>query len=344
MAVISIDDLRPGMVVDRNIENFQTGAILVAKGTVLNKRIISQLMNLGIEQVAIYMDNNGSIDEPINNLSVKYKFLSNKLDRIFNDVKYSKKVILSEISSEVDQLITEITKENNVIGRIKQLEEKDDYTFNHSLNVCMLAIMVGKWLNYSKKDLKQVALTGLFHDIGKLKIPDHIINKPDKLTMEEYEIVKKHSIYSYNILSGTVGISKNILMGVLQHHEREDGSGYPQGLKGNKIHEFAKIIAICDVYDAMTSNRLFKKKESPLLVAEYLNNESFNSLNPLITRVFLDNISRFYVGNKVLLSNGEIGEIVYVHPQQPTKTIVKSDSSFINFLEYQDVKIIDILK
>ncbi len=239
----------------------------------------------------------------------------------------------------------EIIQHNNILGRLRQLEEKDDYVFNHSLNVAMLAIMIGKWLDYSEKQIKQIALTGLFHDIGKLKISDNILQKPRELTIEEREIMMKHPIYSYNVLLDTVGISKNVLIGVLQHHEREDGSGYPpHGIKGDKIHEYSKIIAVCDVYDALTSDRYYRRKISPFYAAEMLEEQSFGgALDPYITRLFLDKLSEFYVGCEVLLSSGEVGTIIYVHPQNPTKSIVKSGDEYINFLEPQEVTIVDII-
>ncbi len=290
-------------------------------------------------------DTNSNSKEVLeNNFVIKYEILSDKMENVFKGIRCGKKIILTDVSEELDDLIVEIIQNNNILGRIRQLEEKDDYTFNHSLNVSMLATMIGKWLNYSDKHIKQLALTGLFHDIGKLKVPDNIINKPGKLTGKEFEIIKKHPIYSFNILSETVGISKNVLIGVLQHHEREDGSGYPQGIKGDKIHEYAKIIAVCDVYDALTSDRKYKNKSSPFYAAEILRDQSFGVLNPKITRIFLDKVSNFYVGCKVLLSNGEKGEVIYIYPQSPTKTIVKLGDKYINFLEPQSISIVDIIE
>lgn len=344
MVKTSVSDLKPGMVLSADVGSLKSGAILVSKGTVLNKKIIRKIYNQGIKYVLVYDENSDSEDVVRNNFIIKYEMLSDTMENIFTDVRIGKKIILTEISEELDDLIAEIIQNNNILGRIRQLEEKDDYTFNHSLNVSMLATMIGKWLNYSDKNIKQLALAGLFHDIGKLKISDDIVNKPDKLTESEQKIMKKHPIYSYNILSETVGISKNVSIAAFQHHEREDGSGYPQGIKGNKIHEYAKIIAVCDVYDALTSDRQYKNKISPLYAAEILEEQSFSVLDPKITRMFLDKTSEFYVGCTVILSNGKEGEIIYVHPQSPTKTIVKLGDKYINFLEPQSVSIVDIIK
>jgi HD-GYP domain-containing protein (c-di-GMP phosphodiesterase class II) len=344
VTVADVRDLKPGMVIDKDIVNMRTGAILIGSGTVLNRKLILHIKNLGLKEVDIFDEKSFLKEHPEDSLVIKYEKLSDKVENTFNDIKIGKKIILTEISDEVDDLIVELISNNNILGRLKQLEKRDNYTFNHSLDVCMLATMVGKWLGYSQIQLKQLSMAGIFHDIGKLKISDDIINKPEKLTKTEFEIIKKHPIYGYDILNETVGISRNVAIGVLQHHERQDGSGYPYGLKGNEIHEFARIIAICDIYDAMTSNRVYKRKESPFLVAEHLDDESFRNLDPRITRIFLDNISKFYVGSKVKLSNGEVGDIIFVNPQMPTKPIVKVGEKYINFLEEKKLQIVDIIK
>ena len=344
MTLVEISDLKPGMVVNKDVDDLKSGAVLVKNGTVLNRRLILLMKNLGIRRVETLDEEIFLKEHPEERLIINFEVLSDKAEKVFSNIKYGKKIMISEISEEMDMLIVELIKNNNILGRLRELEERDDYTFNHSMNVCMLSTMVGKWLGYNQVELKQLSLAGLFHDIGKLRISDDIINKPGKLTEEEFEIIKKHPIYGYNCINEAVGISKNVALGVLQHHEREDGQGYPYGVSGDKIHEFAKVIGICDIYDAMTSDRVYKKKESPFYVAEHLDEGSFKNLDPKITRMFLDNISKFYVGNVVKLSNGEVGEIVYVHPHEATKPIVKVGEKFIDFLSEQDLKIVDIIK
>ena len=344
MLKINTYELESGMVLADDVVSIRTGVILIPKGTILNKKSIRKIYNRGIKFVYIYDKDDISNNLEKDKLEIKYEILSDKLDNVFTDVKIGKKIILTEINDEIDDLIDEIIDNNNILAIIRELEEKDDYTFNHSLNVSMLTTMLGKWLGYSQKKIKQLTIAGLFHDIGKLKIDENIINKPGKLTDIEFEEIKKHTIYGYNILKETVGISKNVSLAVLQHHEREDGSGYPLGLKKNEIHEYAKIIAICDTYDAMTSNRVYKPKKSPFFAAEILRDEGFNILNPKMTKIFLDKIAGFYVGCTVLLSNGEEGDIIYIHPQAPTKAIVKLGDEFIDFLKPQDLEIVDIIK
>jgi len=346
MPLIRIDDIKAGMVLNKDIEKLDTGAILLSSGTVLNNKNIILMKNLGIRHIDVFerkdekeklvlVDDEGFLQ--------KHDALADKTKELLSNIKLGKKIIITEINDVVDDLIDELSKSNNIMGKLRQLKETSDYNFKHSLNVSMLATMLGRWLNYSPVELKQISLAGIFHDIGKLKITDDIINKPGKLTIKEFEIVKKHPIYGYNILRETVGISKNVALGVLQHHEREDGSGYPLGVKGDKIHEFAKVIAVCDVFDAMTSNRVYKEKESPFTVAEHVANNSFGILDGRISTIFLNNIANFYVGNIVKLSNGEIGEIIYINRGTPTRPVIKVAEKYIDLLHVKDISIEDII-
>ena len=346
MPLININEVKAGMVLNEDVENLETGIILLTSGTVLNRKNIVNLMNQGIKFIDVFEKSDDKKDYVIVDEDSFFQRYSDFVDitkKVLNSAKFGKKIIITEISDVVDDMIYEIVKTNNILARIRQLKDSNDYTFKHSINVSLLATMVGKWLGYTDVELKQISLAGLFHDIGKMKISDNIINKPNKLNDKEFELIKKHTIYGYNILKETIGISKNISLAALQHHEREDGSGYPLGVKSDKIHEYAKIVAVCDVFDAMTSNRVYKEKDSPFLVAEHIANNSFGVLNGRVSTVFLNNISKFYVGNIVKLSTSEIGEIIYVHNQAPTRPVVKVDEKYIDLLTEKDINIIDVI-
>lgn len=337
-------DLKPGMVLSRSVDSLNSGAILVSENTVLNKQSIRRIINYNIKYVYLYDQDNlpNEVEEDL--LELKYEQLVDKMEKVFFQVKLGKQPNLLSINHELNELIDEVFDVHNILARMRELQKKDDYTFNHSINVAILATVLGKWLGYNRNKVKQLALCGLFHDIGKLHIPDAILNKPGRLDREEFERIKEHTIIGYNILKKTVGVSKNVALGVLQHHEREDGSGYPLGLQGGEIHQYAKIIAVCDVYDAITSDRVYKERVSPLFAAEILEKKCFDCLDPEITMVFLNKVARFYVGSTVVLSNEEVGDIVYIHPQAPTKAIVKVGDEFIDFLQPQDINIVDIIK
>ena len=337
-----LDKLESGMIIGKDVIDKNTGVILIPKDTVLTTDHINKLSRHKVFAVMIKEE---EILESLSNegFSKEYSKVENRLDNIFEMVKKEGKIESEDIVNEIQGFVNEVSLERDILTQMRLLRKKDDYTFDHSLGVSILAITLGKWLGYSQDKILELAIAGLFHDIGKLKIPDEILNKPGKLTPEEYNVMKKHSYYGYEMLLKTNNFSENILQGVLNHHEKMDGSGYPNGLISNEIHEYAKIISICDIYHALTTNRVYKEKDSPLRTADYLRQESFKSLDPYITRVFINNISKFYIGNKVLLSDGTTGIIVYIYPQDETKPIVKVEDKFIDFLKEQDVEIIDII-
>lgn len=340
--LVNIDDLKIGMILERDVVDRRTGAVLVSKNRAVTRGLINKLCNNNIHIVSIKED---KIPENLinHNFMQEYSNIENKLDNIFDTIKKEDKLDVKELSNEMDSFVKEIIKTRNISAQMKLLKERDDYTFNHSLGVSILAITLGKWLGYDEKSILELSITGLLHDIGKLRIPEEIINKPSKLTQDEFELMKKHSLYGYEMVMESGGFSQDILLGVLQHHEKVNGTGYPEGLKGGDIHEYAKIIAVCDIYHALTSDRAYKYKDSPFDVADYLRKESFQSLDPNIVGVFLKNISKFYVGNRVLLSDGSIGTIIYIHPQNTTKPIVKVDDKYIDFLVEDKLEILDII-
>lgn len=338
----SIDKLDIGMVLDKDVIGIKTGAVLIPKDTTMTRTFIDKLTVNGIREVFIKEE---IIPEGMRNesLTQSYSKVERTLDNIFDRIRDGEKVESEKVIGEMKEFVDEISTERDILTQMRLLKKKDDYTFNHSLGVSILAITLGKWLNYSKDKILDLSIAGLFHDIGKLRVPEEIVTKPSRLTTEECAVMKKHSYYSYEMLLETDKFNNDILLGVLQHHEKMNGTGYPNRVTGDRIHEYAKIIAVCDIYHALTSRRVYKDKDSPLRAADYLRKESFTSLDPYITQVFLKNISKFYVGNKVLLSNGTTGIIVYIHPQDETKPIVQVGESFVDFQKEQSLEILDII-
>ncbi|WP_202711024.1 HD domain-containing phosphohydrolase [Sporosalibacterium faouarense] len=347
MPIIDIKEAMPGMVLSKNIENEENGITLITSGTVLNSRIIERISSIGIKYVHIFQkieeDKELLIVEEEYELQETHKEFADKTKKLLHSIQLGKKPVITEISDVMDDLINQVTKSNNVLGKLRQLQKESDYLFEHSIKVSMLATMLAKWLNYSNKDLKLIGYAGVFHDIGKLKISHDILNKAGKLNSREFEIMKKHTVYGYNILQDTIGVSKSVALSALQHHEREDGSGYPLGFKSEKIHEFAQIIAICDIFNAMTTDKVYKSKQSPFKAAEYIARCSFNKLNPRIARVFLDNISKFYVGNVVKLNTGDIGEIILIHKNEPTRPVIKVGEGFVDLLIEKNIEIEEVI-
>jgi len=272
----------------------------------------------------------------------KHKDLVEHTQKAFNQLRTSNDLDLESIRSDVHKALPDMIRNDDVLMRLSQLKESDNYTFDHSLRVSILATMIGKWLGYNEEQLSDLAQASLLFDIGKLKIPDFILNKPNKTKEEEFDIVKKHAQFGYSILLKTKGVTNNIKYSALQHHERIDGSGYPLRLRSGQIHEFAKIIMVCDIFDAMTNERPYKDKSSPFDAAEYLHWNAGKTLDSKIVYIFLKNLSVFYTGKDVLLSTNERGRIVYVDVNFPTRPVIQVGEKFLDLVKEKQIRILEL--
>jgi len=246
---------------------------------------------------------------------------------------------LGRIKDNVEKALPDMIRNNDVLMRLNQLKATDDYTFGHSLRVSILAAMLGKWLGYSDEEILELAETGLLFDMGKMRIPEYLLQKPGKVTPEEFELLKKHAQFGYSILLSTRGVSSNIKYATLHHHERMDGSGYPLRLRENQIHDFAKIIMVCDVFDALITDRPYSKAISPIMAAEYLLWSSGKLFDPKVCYVFIKNLAEFYIGKEVKLTSGETGMIVFIEDNYPTRPIVKVGNKFVNLIKEKEINI-----
>ena len=202
--------------------------------------------------------------------------------------------IVNDEDLNVDQLLDEtltLFGENSttisMFDMLHNMRQIDDSTYAHSVNVALICRLIGKWKNFSEKDMDTLTLCGLLHDIGKSKIPNEIIGKPGKLTDSEYEEIKKHPVIGYNLVKN-LDIDQRIKNAVLLHHERFDGKGYPLGLTGNEIDDFTSIVSIADVYDALVSERVYKKAYSHKKAVEMILNGECGQFNPLLLECLQD--------------------------------------------------------
>ncbi len=266
-------------------------------------------------------------------IDVKHEKTIEDTRAIFDEIQQDGELNLDRIRRNVEDLLPDMIRNNDVLMRLNQLKENDDYTFQHSVRVSILATMIGKWLGYSKEELVELGEAGLLFDIGKLSIPDFVLKKPTNVTMEEYELIKKHAQFGYSILLRTKGVSSNIKYAALHHHERLDGSGYPLRLKEGQIHDFAKIIMVCDVFDALITDRPYKKGMSPLMAADYLSWYSGKLFDGEVCYVFIKRLSEYFMGKRVVLSDGSEGVIVYVDTNFPTRPTVKVNDKFVDLVK-----------
>jgi HD-GYP domain-containing protein (c-di-GMP phosphodiesterase class II) len=277
-------------------------------------------------------------------IDVKHEEMIEETKEMFEQLRDSNDLNLASVKENIEEALPDMIRNDDVLMRLDQLKASDDYTFEHSLRVSILASMIGKWLGYSKDQLIELGQAALLFDIGKMKIPDFILNKEKPITEDEFEVIKRHAQFGYSILMKTEGVTNNIKYSALQHHERLDGSGYPLRLKSGQIHEFAKIIMVCDIFDAMTTDKPYRAKVSPFKAAEFISWQSGTTLDSKVCYIFLSHLAEFFVGKKVKLSTGEEGRIIYVDVNFPTRPVVQVGDGFVDLVKDKSVQIDDLIE
>ncbi|GAB1232048.1 cyclic di-GMP phosphodiesterase [Ferrigenium sp. UT4] len=229
---------------------------------------------------------------------------------MFLEVRMGKAIKISEAAPLVDEISQSITRNPEAFLNLARLKTKDDYTYMHSVAVCALMIALGKQLGLEGEDLKEAGLAGLLHDVGKMMIDEAVLNKPGKLTDEEFNIVKEHPRKGWEILQGSSGITAIALDVCLHHHEHMDGKGYPEKLAGEQISLFAKMGAVCDVYDALTSNRCYKNGWEPAETIHKMAEWRNGHFDERVFQAFVKTIGIYPSGTLVRLKSGKLAIVL----------------------------------
>jgi len=330
MNLIFTKDLVPGMCIGGDVIARDGFIKLLTQGAVLTQSQIDSLRNWGLPSIYINDSTEKMKDKVIAVHMTKKEFAkgyNDTLDKIvhaFGHIKKFREVPIVEMQELVEQKIILLAETVGVLEHLHDIRCYSDNTFNHSLHVAIIAGILGKWCNYKNAELKNLILTGLLHDIGKLIIPLSILDKPGSLTDEEFAVIKKHPQEGYQMVKDDARISKNVKLGIWQHHERLDGSGYPLGLVGDEIYGGAKIISIADVYDAMTSDRVYRRKMTPFEALNILADSMFEKLEPAACLTFMNNMGDYLTGSNVALSNGQKAKIIAINARDRyfTKPVV----------------------
>lgn len=266
-----------------------------------------------------------------------------KAKELFETITMSRKIPLMEIRQEVIPVVHKISRNPDIFALFEAVKAKDDYTYQHNIGVGVLATLIGRWMGLDESELSILSVAATLHDVGKLKIPNEILNKPGKLTAEEYELMKQHTVYGYEMLKETPGLNPRIALVALQHHEREDGRGYPLGIQKDEIDIFSAIVAVADVFHAMSSKRPYHDPISFHEIVRQMSQGKFGELNPHIVSVFLDNMLKKLVGKQVVLTDGRMGEVVLLNPHLLERPLVKVEDQFLDLSHCKDVHIMEII-
>lgn len=340
MKRVSIDKLEPGIELGKNLYTFD-GQLLLAKGTVVTERHLERAINLGIQYLYI-LEPSGEVVRR-EDFETMYRRGLDAIKSCFLEVKLGKPLQEEEIVGLVETLVEQVLDEANIFRQLRLMRDKDEYLFTHSLNVAALSILTAKWLKCDAETIREAGIAGILHDMGKVFIPQEILNKPGPLTPDEFEEVKKHPLSGYNLVLEYDWVAPAVAEAVLKHHERLDGSGYPAGLTGDRIGFIARLVMVVDIYDAMTSDRVYASKQTPYKAADELWDESFGKVDPKVSKVFYDRVADSFVGQRVLLSNGEIGEVVLVNRSCPTRPLVLAGDKFYDLSMESDIRVERIL-
>ena len=307
--------LKPGMKTGRPIYN-ASGQVLLNSGVVLTERFIHRLKMLGVP--AVYIDDGFLPDIEINDVIseetrvqavARVKALLAEQERRRSPV--GRAIIgVKDLYSTVNDIIDELLSNRSLMVNMVDIRCLDEYTFGHSVNVCVLAIITGITMGFSRQKLFHLGMGALLHDIGKIGVPLEILNKPGPLTREEFEIVKKHCAYGAAILEKDRHAGPLCRLVALQHHERYGGQGYPAGLAGDEIHLFARITGMVDTYDALTADRVYRRAFPPHEAYEMIAASGNYLFDFEVVKSFLHNVAAYPLGSLVRLSSGETGVVV----------------------------------
>jgi len=345
--IINIRELEPGMILAKSI--LRNGKVLAYRNNPLKDSDIIRLIKEKIDDSVFIYENivyshkrpftDNSLSNNVKILNKTYNELSLTLNNIFYKLKMFQDSTITELREFSNKIISKGNDTNSMLQSLILNGSSNDPIYRHSINVALLSNLLGKWLNLHEEKLNLLTFSALLHDIGKTKIDEKIINKKTPLNFNEREKIAKHSILGYNIVKDIQFLDKSVYQGVLLHHENEDGTGYPFKMTGDKITQFAKIIAIADSFDNFNSTRYGNIKINPFKSLELLKEASFSTLDYCYTDVFINNILNFFIGKDIILENGKKAQLLMINVNSLDKPLINIDGEFIDLTIDKDIDI-----
>ncbi len=338
MRVVSIDKIKPGMIVGKNIYSAD-GRILLKENVLITEGYLVQLNRLGIPYIYIKdcIDDDIVVDDVIREESrvEAVNITRQAIEKIHKGQSFD----ASKVKTTINKIVDELLNNSNLVLNLIDIRAQGDYLYGHSVNVAVLSGIIGVALDYNEIMLRDLMLGALFHDIGKTKSDQKTVedkNLTDSLGAMEN---KKHCQYGFDILRTNPDISLYSAHVAYQHHEYFNGNGYPRGLKGQEISEFARIVSIANTYDTFLSNVQEKEETSILKAVEYLTANCGTIFDPELVAAFLKRVAIYPVGTRVALNTGEKGVVIKTHKNFPTQPVIRIDTNLfdVKFSQSYDV-------
>ena len=344
-----VSDLKSGMFIAEVTE--QSGRFSVKSGGfVRTQNAIDSLSSKGVRRVLVDMAKSEHVEESkpetvaeVKEPRVKSSFKDEigKAKKLYNQAKKLQRQALASMKAgrpidsdgmkEVaDGFIDSVFRNQDALACMTRMRQKDDYLMEHSINVSIIMTIFAKHMKIDEKIIHDLATGALLHDLGKINVPDEVLHKPGRLTDEEMVVMRSHVTLGYDILKETEGLSDTILEVVLDHHERLDGSGYPNGKNESQLSQYAKMISICDTYDAITASRVYQNARTPIMAFKILRKESGASFDAGLVAEFINCMGVHPVGTLVQTKSNKLGIVVKSNFVNPLCPVVKVFYSLAN--------------
>ncbi|MGG4480187.1 HD-GYP domain-containing protein [Paenibacillus xylanilyticus] len=367
MGLITLSEVKPGLKLGNDVHTVR-GNVLFQKGKVILPKDVEVLRAFMIHQIDIEQERVGTngagtkaaasksgekngdqtgkgsiaVSSPaVSSLHEEYEKMVGLTRNAFQS-SLAAELPVYELRTQLEALFVHL-KQYNVLTFSPRVMQEHDYVYHHAVLSAMTSYQLAQWIELPSKDWMQVAFAGLFHDIGNSKVDPQILHKPTALTASEQEEIRQHTKYGYQVLKQAKAINEGARLAALQHHEKVDGSGYPLQLSGTQIHIYAKIVAIADIFHAMTLEKIYRKAQSPYLVLEQIKSEAFGKLDPAIVNVFIQRSTQIHNGIRVKLSNNQIGEIIFSDRDHPTRPMVSVEGTIINLMQQRQLYIQEVI-
>lgn len=332
MRYVKLQDLKQDMVLVYTLYD-NNEKVLLKSNTRLIPAYIARIQQMDMDGLYVFENDEIINCNPI--ISEKTRLKA---------IKGLKRLNIDECIFVANSIVEEIKENESIIMETMNLNSYDNYTYTHSVNVDILSVILGVGYGLADDELRKLSQAALLHDIGKTCLPIEVLNKPGKLTAEEYEEVKNHSRYGYNLLKNNEEISSVTRNAILSHHENENGSGYPRNLESDKIHKFAKMIHIADVYDALTTKRVYKPAMNPADALEYLMANTGTMFDKQLVEIFIQYVAPYPIGVTVELSNGQTALVLKNNRDMLSRPVVKMENGEeINLLDSLDITIVKLI-
>ncbi|MDF2596134.1 MAG: metal dependent phosphohydrolase [Clostridia bacterium] len=335
--IIPLSKCMPGMILLQPIIDIDTGNTIIGKDQVLTEDMLRRIERFKHTEIWVRIPREETLWQVEKEVIEAYERYVAILKDIIGNKRIGEPIKMDEIEGLAKCITEECTYNFNLLACVNLVKDMDKDVYMHSINVTFLSLLIARWIDYTPTKFKQVAMAALLHDVGKIEMLPYLRNRQEDFTIKEKLEFKRHTIYGYEKLCKYEGLDNEVLKGVLTHHERCDGTGYPLNLSEDRINDIARIIGLADEYDQLRqSKNIFE-------IVKILKCDMIRKFDINMLLEFCNNVINYYIGEKVMLSTGEIAEVVFIQPHALHRPIVKTEDRYIDLYENVKIEIIKVL-